>query len=82
VATSRLCLGSRTTSAGGIVALLVSIIVWHAVLGGFGEVVEAACNAGTYTASFGTCIQCDPGYFCANGSFNALGAIDGQGMVL
>jgi hypothetical protein len=58
--------------------LVAALLVWHALLG---AVVEAACNAGNYTTSSGTCLQCDAGYFCASGAaFTARGAIDGQGM--
>lgn len=52
-------------------------LVWHAL----GAAVEAACNAGNYTTSTGTCAPCEAGFFCASGeAFTARGAVDGQGI--
>lgn len=55
----------------GVAALLVSV-VWLALLG---TVVEATCNAGNYSTSSGTCLQCEAGFYCAAGSFNSRGGV-------
>jgi DNA-binding beta-propeller fold protein YncE len=59
-------------------AFLALLLLWHALLG---AAVEAPCNAGSYATLADTCAPCQAGFFCASGSFNARGAVDGQGMI-
>ena len=47
---------------------LVALLVWHALLG---AAVVAACNAGSYNTSAGTCAPCPPGTYCRSTGLTA-----------